>query len=352
MKINQRIEIVSSCQSGLSSMGRKPREAVQAVLSKHYARVRITIVNDLADLEALVARRPDLVFLGMKMVLTNQSLGIKDPEKIWLGDYLEEHGIAYTGSNHLAHELEVNKDLAKHCVLNAGLKTSPFYVVSKRQHTNLENSPLAYPVFIKPTNRGGGQGIDSQSVAHNFAQLKSKVQSLAINLHADSLVEQYLPGREFSVAILKDEISSELSVMPIEMIAPLDKLGARLLSAEVKEADTESSILVRDENIKSKICNLAINVFHALGARDYGRIDIRLDEFGTPHFLEANLMPSLKRSDSNYFPKACAINLNLGYEETILRITRLGLTRTNVGVKDKQSHPQLFNSFEPALKIS
>jgi D-alanine-D-alanine ligase len=252
----------------------------------------------------------------------------------------------------LAHELEVNKDLAKHCVLNAGLKTSPFYVVSKRQHTNLENSPLAYPVFIKPTNRGGGQGIDSQSVAHNFAQLKSKVQSLAINLHADSLVEQYLPGREFSVAILKDEISSELSVMPIEMIAPLDKLGARLLSAEVKEADTESSILVRDENIKSKICNLAINVFHALGARDYGRIDIRLDEFGTPHFLEANLMPSLKRSDSNYFPKACAINLNLGYEETILRITRLGLTRTNVGVKDKQSHPQLFNSFEPALKIS
>jgi D-alanine-D-alanine ligase len=351
MKINQHIEIVSSTQSGLSSMGRKPREAVLAVLAEHYTRVEITIVNNLADLEALVNRRPDLVFLGMKMVLANQSLGIKDPAKIWLGEYLDEHGIAYSGSNHFAHELEVNKALAKHCALSAGLRTSPFYVINKNQHANIVSSSLTYPVFIKPTNRGGGQGIDSQSVAHNFAQLKSKVQSLATNLHADSLIEQYLPGREFSVAILKDEASSELSVMPIELIAPLDKRGSRLLSAEVKHADTERSIAVTDEVIKFKICDLAINVFHALGARDYGRIDIRLDEFGIPHFLEANLMPSLKRSDGNYFPKACAINLNLNYEQMILRIARLGLTRSHIIVeaRDKQTHTPMFNHFEPVL---
>jgi D-alanine-D-alanine ligase len=351
MKINKRIEIVSSTRSGMSSMGYKPREAVLSVLAKHYTRVEITIVNDLVDLEALVNRRPDLVFLGMKMVFVDECLGVKEPAKIWLGEYLDEHGIAYSGSNHLAHELEINKALAKHCVLNAGLSTSPFYVVDKNEQVNIAYSPLNYPVFIKPTNRGGGQGIDSQSVAHNFAQLKSKVQSLATNLHADSLIEQYLSGREFSVAILKDEISNELSVMPIELIAPLGKRGERLLSAEVKKADTEQSIPVTDEVIKFKICDLAIKVFHVLGARDYGRIDIRLDEFGTPHFLEANLMPSLKRSDGNYFPKACAINLNLSYEQMILRIARLGLTRsdTNAHCKDKRTHTEIFNHFESVL---
>jgi D-alanine-D-alanine ligase len=351
MKINQRIEIVYSTQSGLSSMGRNPRESVQAVLAKYYASVRITIVNDVADLEALVARRPDLVFLGMKMVLTDQSLGIKDPAKIWMGEYLNDHGIAYTGSDYLAHELEIDKTLAKRRALAAGLKTAPFYVVDKHRYSAIAGSSLTYPVFIKPTNRGGGKGIDSQSVAYNLDQLKSKVRSLAIDLRADSLVERYLQGREFSVAILKDEASTELSVMPIELIAPLDEHGARMLGAEVKNADTERSVEVTDEATKRKVCDLAVKVFHALGARDYGRIDIRMDEFDIPYFLEANLMPSLKRSDGNYFPKACALNLNLSYEQMILSITRLGLARSQATdeARVEQDSSQLLNSLEPAF---
>jgi D-alanine-D-alanine ligase len=287
----------------------------------------------------------------MKMVLEDQSLGLKDPAKIWLGEYLDEHNIAYTGSNHLAHELEINKAAAKQCALAAGLITSPFYIVDKNQHTNVVDSPLAYPVFIKPTCRGGGQGIDSQSVAYDFAQLKSKVRSLATDWDADSLIEQYLPGREFSVAILKDDVSATMSVMPIELIAPLDKRGVRLLSKEVKSANTERSIEVTDGMVRDMVCDLAINAFHALGARDYGRIDIRLDEYGVPHFLEANLMPSLKRSDGNYFPRACALNRNLSYERMILNIVRLGLARsqTTDEVSAKQAAELLFNSFEPAF---
>lgn len=333
MKINQRIEIVSTTRSGLSSMGPKPRESVRKVLAKYYTSVEITIINDLADLEALVARQPDLVFLGMKMVWADQEPGIGDPEKIWLGEYFDEHGITYTGSNHRAHELEVDKVLAKRRVLDTGLKTSAFYVVDKENVAEVVDSPIGYPVFIKPTNRGGGQGVDSQSIAHSFAQLNAKVRSLATDLQADSLIEQYLPGREFSVAILKDEATAEMTVMPIELIAPEDEHGARVLTAAVKHADTERSVAVADTVVKDKVSDLAIKVFHALGARDYGRIDIRLDEFGVPHFLEANLMPSLKQSDGNYFPKACVLNLDLDYEQMILSITRLALTRGSTTVE-------------------
>ena len=81
--------------------------------------------------------------------------------------------------------------------------------------------------------------------------------------------------------------------MPIELIAPQDKNGCRILTSKVKSSNIEKASLVYDDDVKSKVMTLALNVFLALGARDYGRIDIRLDSAGIPNFLEANLIPSL-----------------------------------------------------------
>lgn len=325
-KINTHIEIVCSTAPGLSSMSQPSRDGILAVLSRHYTRVGITIVNNLADLHALAALQPDFVFLGMKFIPVDPSLGQEDPNKIWISDFLDANGITYTGSNQLAHELELNKQLAKQRVLEAGFNTSSFYVVAQGQTVTEQDIKISYPVFIKPTSRGGGAGIDSNSVANDFEQLQSKVASIAADHNSDSLIEGYLSGREFSVAILKDEDSSDYSLMPLELIAPQNENGLRLLSAAVKSADTETFVEVTDQNIKSKITELALDVFQALGARDYGRIDIRLDEKGTPHFLEANLIPSLLDGYGN-FPKACLMNIDLEYEPMILSIVRLGLDR-------------------------
>jgi D-alanine-D-alanine ligase len=350
IKINKHIEIVSSAKSWLSSMSQESREAIFAVLSKHYSSVEITLVNDVSDLEALVARKPDLVFLGMEFVADDRVSSVQEASTIWLSDYLDAHGIAHTGSGKMAHELGRSKPLAKKRVLDAGFKTSPFYVAG--QNETVHDTHLAFPLFVKPTNRGGGRGIDSNSVVHNFDQLQSKVRSIAINLQSDSLIEEYLPGREFSVAILQDENSAELLVMPIELIAPMNERGARLLSGQVKSANSEQALVVTDTIIKSQITALAIDVFYALGARDYGRIDIRLDENNIPHFLEANLIPSLI---SNYgsFPKACMLNATIDYESMILRIVRLGLMR-NLDIHEDTIesialHKSVLSSFETSL---
>src|ERR1700712_3204701 len=108
-KIATNIEIVTSTVSGLSSLGLDSRRGIQAVLAPYCTTVRITMVNNLADLEALVARRPDLVFLGMKFIPVHEALGQHDPEKIWMSEYLETHGIVHTGSDYKAHELELHK---------------------------------------------------------------------------------------------------------------------------------------------------------------------------------------------------------------------------------------------------
>lgn len=325
-KINKHIEIVVSTKPGLSSMGVASRTAIQALLFKRYARVDITIVNNMSDLVALVAREPDLVFLGMKFLPHDPVLGRADAHKIWLSEYLDRAGITYTGSEHDAMGLELKKELAKQRLLDMGLATAPFMVVEAGKELEPDDVALTYPLFVKPTDRGAGAGVDAGSLVYGFQQLRAKVRSLAAGLRADALVEEYLSGREFSVGILKQEHTNNYAVMPLELVAPADKSGARYLSSRVKAADSEYHLPVTDGAVKSKINELAISAFHALGARDYGRIDIRLDKNGTPRFLEANLLPSLLEGYGN-FPKTFLLNMRLNHEAIILTIVNLAFLR-------------------------
>lgn len=330
IKESKHIEIVRSSIIELSSMSQLSCDAILEVLSKYYSKVRVSVVDNITDLEALVDSRPDLVFMGMEFVY-DDSLQSKDKSnKVWLSDYLDKHEIAYTGSDQSAHELQRNKPLAKQRVQRFNLKTSPYCVIKKGQVINDDNFRMNFPVFIKPTDRGGGLGINADSIAFNFKQLQLKVRSINNKYDSAALVEEYLPGREFSVAILKEELSDDYLVMPIELVAPKNQNGYRLLSGYVKSSNSEQALAV-DNNDRSKVIELAIEVFKVLGARDYGRIDIRLDANGTPNFLEANLIPSLI-SGYGSFPKACQLNNKIDYESMILRITKLGLARNNAVV--------------------
>ena len=115
-------------------------------------------------------------------------------------------------------------------------------------------------------------------------------------------------------------------MLPIELSAPVGKDKSSLLSVDVKTSNTEIVSKVLDLDLKVNLTELALDAFIAIGARDYGRIDLRLDDSGVPHFLEANLIPSLI-SGYGSFPKSCLLNLGLGYEQMILRVVKLGLVR-------------------------
>lgn len=339
-KISKRIEIIRTDNTALSSMSRSSADAVCDTLSRYYTDVKLTHIETLADVSQLIKRNPDLAFLGMKYLHETYSDSTDQPVKLWLSKLLDDAGIASTGSNAVAHELELDKALAKQRVRLSGLPTSPFIVMAYGNNFSPDIQQLSFPLFVKPTNRGGGAGIDSSSLVTNMLELEQKVSSLADKLQCDALIETYLPGREFSVAILKAEHTGEFNVMPIELIAPLDEKGSRILSQAIKSADSETHIAVTDKVLRSRLKSLALNVFYALGARDYGRIDIRLDADGNPQFLEANLIPSLLDNYGN-FPRACKLNINLGYDQVLQHIVRLGLTR---GPQPKSVHRPLYGT--------
>ena len=87
---------------------------------------------------------------------------------------------------------------------------------------------------------------------------------------------------------------------------------------------------------------MAINVFKALGARDYGRIDIRLNAHGTPNFIEANLMPGL--SNHGYLSRCFLLNKHFAYEEMIASIVELAFKRVATGMLAEASSPTILES--------
>ncbi|GAC1391873.1 MAG: hypothetical protein NVSMB46_05980 [Candidatus Saccharimonadales bacterium] len=329
MKIKKHIEIVRSSTSSLSSMGEKSSDMIQSVLEKIYETVGISLVSNQSDLDDLIAKQPDLALLGMKNVPKNVSSMSNQDNNIWVSQYLADNGINYTGSHVDAMTLDFHKSDAKNVVRTAGINTAAYFLAFEGQYHQDSDLPLSYPLFAKPPAAGGGKGVDTDSVIRNFSEFQRKITAIAHEFQSPALVEHYLTGREFSVAIFDNPHSSALMVMPIELITEPNHKGDRILGGAIKSADTEHVIAIHDEDTKQQIVELAQDAFLALGARDYGRIDIRMDEHGVPYFLEANLIPGIAYHDfTSYFTNACWINEHMSYESMIKNIISIGLSRT------------------------
>jgi len=116
-----------------------------------------------------------------------------------------------------------------------------------------------------------------------------------------------------------------LTEMPLELIAIQNDAGDRILGEQEKDEDNEKTIPIKDDKIYKDISTLAKQAFLSLGAKDFGRIDIRMDAENIPYFLEANLILGL---GSGYFFRACHINQKMSYEDMILKIAELGFNNT------------------------
>ncbi len=335
VKINKHIEIVRSSKPKFSSMGLESCEMIRDLLSNYYETVGITIVNDSNDIDVLIMKKPDLAFLGLKKVPLISGPNGNSVADVWLSEYLDDNGINYSGSSARAISLDFDKTEAKQVVEAAGLKTSGYFMAKNNQFGFEDKLPLNFPLFLKPPNTGGGKGIGADSVVRDYNTFNSKVESIQNEFSCATLAEEYLTGREFSVAILDSLNSENIIAMPIELITEKNNQGDRILGRKIKADDTEHVLAVTDSLIKKQINTLAISVFKAIGARDYGRIDIRLDMNGVPHFLEANLVPGLAfHNFTSYFTSACWINRLMDYQAMILHIVELGLSRADTELEE------------------
>lgn len=209
---------------------------------------------------------------------------------------LDAYQIPYTFSDPLVLSLTLHKGMAKHVVRDNGIATADFKVVQTME--DIAAIDLPYPLFAKPVAEGSSKGVTGASRIGSRQELKQVCHQLLDKFRQPVLVETYLPGREFTVGILGTGPQAEaFGEMEVLLLADAEQ---GIYSLHNKEY-YENLVDYRLENgaLGDAVADTALAAWRALGCRDAGRIDIRLDANGVPNFIEVNPLAGLNpiRSD-------------------------------------------------------
>ena len=325
-KINRHIEIVTTDTTGMKETGFNSVEtclSIYHILKCRYALVHFNEVQSEQDLERIIDRKPDLVVLCVKYIIETERHAT-----IWLSDYFSRHGIPYTGSDRASLEFDSNKSKAKNLLLEKGLTTAKFFLAHPGLYMDERHLPLPLPLFVKPLDAANGNSIDENSFVRDYASYEAKIAEIYEAYGHPALVEEVLPGREFTVAVFDKTNHDGRLILPVEIVVPENARGDRILGFQEKSVNREELLMV-EEPALTAVSSLAGEVFSALGARDFGRIDIKMDADSVPHFIEANLVPGMT-PETSYFPRACEMNQTMSYENVVLKIVELAMSRRDL----------------------
>lgn len=235
---------------------------------------------------------------------------------------LEAYNIPYTFSDTLGHALTLHKGMTKHVIRDLHIPTPDFAVV--KDELDIADISLPFPLFAKPVAEGTGKGITALSKINNQAELRTACTCILQTFHQPALVETYLPGREFTVGILgTGKNARALGVIEVILRPEAEK---NAYSYENKENYDKlvQYILVNDNEAKLAM-DTSLRVWRGLDLKDAGRVDLRSDAQGIPHFMEVNSLAGLNpvRSD---LPILCNL-LGITYHELISSIIESALTQ-------------------------
>lgn len=200
---------------------------------------------------------------------------------------LDQYRIPYVFSGPVIMGLSLNKHIAKLVVSSAGVPVSPGYLISNTG--DIDKNKLSYPLFIKPVSEGTGKGITRKSLVHTPAALREMAEWILNEFHQPALVEEYLPGREFTVGIVGYG-DDAVAIGGMEVICA-DNLP---YSVEVKENyQNYCTYKALDADIAEECKSVALGAWKALDAVDAGRVDLKADRNGKICFIEANPLAGL-----------------------------------------------------------
>ena len=209
---------------------------------------------------------------------------------------LDVFQIPYTFSDPLVLSLTLHKGMTKRVVRDCGIPTPDFAIIENVEEC--ASVSLSYPLFVKPNAEGTGKGIDSLSRVNDSAELETVCRNLLSRYPSGLLVEEYLPGREFTVGILGTGHEG-YSVGIMEILYKTE--GTKNIYSYETKSDYLKAVeyKIPEQEIAEKCIALALKTWQVLGCRDGGRVDIRVDRFGTPNFIEVNPLAGLDKVHSD-----------------------------------------------------
>ena len=238
---------------------------------------------------------------------------------------LDQYRIPYVFSGPVILGVSLNKYLTRLVVSSAGVPVSPGMLISRIEDADRCN--FEYPLFIKPVSEGTGKGITEKSLLKSPAELREMAAFLLKRFDQPALVEEYLPGREFTVGVIGTG-DEAVAVGGMEIICR-DNLP---YSVEFKENYKEfCKYIPMDNDFAEESKRVAVDVWKAIGGLDGGRVDVKADRNGRICFMEVNPLAGLHPIDSD-LPILSRFS-GIEYQVLIERIVRSALKRYNLHKK-------------------
>ncbi len=264
--------------------------AIQAALELRHDVVMIEANRE--AYQKLLENRPDFVF--------NVSEGLFGVSReAQIPALLEMLQIPYLGSDPLTLATCLDKGRTKEVLSYHRIPTPLFSVV--RAMDEFEDIRVRFPSIVKPLHEGSSKGIYNSSVVRTPAELKREVELILGTYKQPALIEEFLPGREFTVAIMGN--GNEAQCLPVVEIN-YDALPSGvnpIYSYEAKwiwdRAEDPLDIFTCPAHLakalQASIEDTALSTYRVLGCRDWARIDMRLNGQGIPNIIEVNPLPGI-----------------------------------------------------------
>lgn len=267
-------------------------ERLEEVLAT-LANYRFRILDDHDQLwESLRASKPGLV-----LNLCNTGFRNKPEHQAHVAAMLEMLELHYVGASPGCMTLCHHKFLVYALARDLGIPVPEGRLLdtSEGGFTEIE----FYPTFIKPNAGDGSIGISDASIVHNAREAREVIERLRVELNNPLLLlQEYLPGPEYSVAVVGNPGFGLMALPPVEIdFASLGNRRPPILTYESKN-DPHSlywrMVHLRQsdsDELNAQMMTHAKRLFQRLGCRDYARFDFRVDRDGTPRLIDVNAHP-------------------------------------------------------------
>ncbi len=233
-----------------------------------------------------------------------------------LQSLLEMRGIKYTGSGILTSAIAIDKAMTKVIFDHYGVKTPRWFIVNQN-HNDYElvkhkiKSFFGYPCVIKPNDQGSTVGL---TICKNDEAVEEAVK-LSLQFSNKALIEEYIPGREFTVGVLEDQALPVLEI----------KVKSGFYDYENKYTSGKTDYIVPAElpaEVALHMQHQALLAFKSIGCKCYSRIDFRLTDDNIAYCLEVNNLPGM--TSTSLLPKQ-AKAVGISFEELLDKIIKNAL---------------------------
>lgn len=263
----------------------------EAVTNLGYAAHTVNLGGNIADfLKQIAALNPDV------LVNLCESFNGRPVMESNIAALFELHNIPFTGNSAKTLALCLDKFNTKAILSAHGLPTPRCQRVS----SSTQNIKIALPAIVKPNNEDASLGIYVDSVVDTRGSLFTQIEKVATVYKQAVLVEEFIEGREFNVAVWKHHTVEALPPSEIDF-SDMPEDAPHICSYEAKWHEDHSYFQGTrpvcpaevPRSVDDRLRQLAIRAFNAIGCRDYARVDFRMNDRGRLYILEVNPNPDI-----------------------------------------------------------